>query len=120
MKVLGNAGRLSLAIALCVFTAQATAVDFVEAAPKQTKVLVDNDKVRVIRATFKKGDKVAMHSHPDIVVYVIKGGKTRFTNQDGKVIESNSKAGDSYFREATTHSHEHLGDSEAIVIELKK
>ena len=120
MKVLKNSANCFLAIALGIFVFQATAMDFVEAAPKQTKVLVDNDKVRVIRATFKKGDKVQMHSHPDIVVYVLKSGKTRFTNADGKIIESNSKAGDSYFRPAVTHSHEHLGDSEAIVIELKK
>lgn len=121
MKLSRNAARLFLAIALGVFIAgHAIAVDFVEAAPKQTKVLVDNEKVRVIRATFKKGDKVPMHSHPDIVVYIVKGGKTKFTNEDGKVMESDNKTGESFFRAATTHSHEHLGDSEAIVIELKK
>jgi quercetin dioxygenase-like cupin family protein len=121
MKLSRNAARLFLAIALGVFIAgHAIAVDFVEAAPKQTKVLVDNEKVRVIRATFKKGDKVPMHSHPDIVVYIIKGGKTRFTMQDGKSFESDSKAGDASFRPAVTHSHEHLNDSEALVIELKK
>jgi quercetin dioxygenase-like cupin family protein len=109
-----------LFVAISVFAIHATAMDFIEAAPKQTKVLVDNDKVRVIRVKFKKGDKVPMHSHPDIVVYVLKGGKTKFTNADGKVIDNKSKAGDSYFRPAVTHSHEHLEDSEAVVIELKK
>ena len=98
----------------------ASAMDFVEAAPKQTKVLVDNEKVRVIHATFKKGDKVPMHSHPDFVVYIVKGGKVQFTNADGKVIESDSKAGESFFRPAVTHAHEHPDDSEAIVVELKK
>jgi quercetin dioxygenase-like cupin family protein len=106
--------------AATLYAMQAFAVDFVEAAPKQTKVLVDNDKVRVIRASFKKGDKVPMHSHPDIVVYILKSGKTKFTNADGKVIESNAKAGESFFRPAVSHSHEHLEDSEALVIELKK
>jgi quercetin dioxygenase-like cupin family protein len=109
-----------LFVAIGVFVTPTIAMDFVEAAPKQTKVLVDNDRVRVIRVTFKKGDKVPMHSHPDIVVYVLKGGKTKFTNADGKIIDSNAKTGDSYFRPAVTHSHEHLEDSEAVVIELKK
>jgi len=109
-----------LFFAISVLVTHAIAMDFIEAAPKQTTVLVDNDKVRVIRVKFKKGDKVPMHSHPDIVVYVLKGGKTKFTNADGKVIDSNSKAGDSYFRPAVTHSHKHLEDSEAVVIELKK
>ena len=61
-----------------------------------------------------------MHSHPDIVVYVIKSGKVKFTNADGKVTESDTKAGEAFFRPAVTHSHEHLDGSEAIVIELKK
>ena len=61
-----------------------------------------------------------MHSHPEIVVYILKSGKTRFTNADGKVIESNAKEGESFFRPAVSHSHEHLEDSEALVIELKK
>jgi len=109
-----------LMAAATLYGMQAFAVDFVEAAPRQTKVLVDNDKVRVIRASFKKGDKVPMHSHPEIVVYILKSGKTRFTNADGKVIESNAKEGESFFRPAVSHSHEHLEDSEALVIELKK
>ena len=46
-----------LMAAATLYGMQAFAVDFVEAAPKQTKVLVDNDKVRVIRASFKKGTK---------------------------------------------------------------
>jgi beta-alanine degradation protein BauB len=120
MRNLANAAGLSLIVTAGFFAAHALAMDFVEAAPTQTKVLVDNEKVRVIRATFKKGDKIPMHSHPDIVVYVIKGGKVKFTNADGKVIESNTKAGEANFRPAVTHSHEHLDGGEAIVIELKK
>ena len=120
MNVSGHVARYSLILAAGFFATQALAIDFVEAAPKQTKVLVDNEKVRVIRATFKKGDKIPMHSHPDIVVYVVKGGKVKFTNADGKVVESNTKAGEAFFRPAISHSHEHFGASEAIVIELKK
>lgn len=121
MSASRSAARYSLTLAALLFSAQTLAVDFIEAAPKQTKVLVDNDKVRIIRATFKKGDKVPMHSHPDLVVVPLKSkGKIKFTNADGKVIESAIKAGEASFRPAVSHSHEHLGDSEAIVIELKK
>ncbi len=102
------------------FGPPALAVDFIEAAPKQAKVLVDNDKVRVIHVTNKKGDKIPMHSHPDMVVYIIKGGKVKFTNADGKVIESDAKAGESFFRPAVTHSHEHMSEGEAVIVELKK
>ena len=120
MQITRNAVGVSLFLAASVFGVQAIAVDFVEAAPKQTKVLVDNEKVRVIHATFKKGDNVPAHSHPEIVVYILKEGKVKFTNADGKIVESDPKAGEAFFRPATTHSHEHLEDSEAIIVELKK
>jgi quercetin dioxygenase-like cupin family protein len=103
-----------------LISASVYAVDFLEAAPTQTKVLVENDKVRVIEVNFKKGDKVPMHSHPDIVLYVIQGGKTRFFDESGKMTESMSKDGSAAFRPATTHAHEHLDDVRAIVVELKK
>jgi quercetin dioxygenase-like cupin family protein len=115
-----DAARLCAIVMTVLFSSGVYAVDFLEAAPKQTKVLLENDKVRVIEANFKKGDKVPMHSHPDIVVYIIKGGKTRFTDESGKTTESESQDGSATFRAATTHSHEHLTDSRAIVIELKK
>ena len=69
---------------------------------------------------FQAGDKVPMHSHPDIIVYIVKSGKVKFTNADGKVTESKSKAGEVLYRPAVSHSQEHPEASEAIVIELKK
>ncbi len=115
-----GAAKLCAIVIAVLFSSCVYAVDFLEAAPKQTKVLLENDKVRVIEAKFKKGDTIPMHSHPDIVVYVIKGGKTRFTDADGKVTESKLANGTATFRAATTHSHEHLFDAHAIVVELKK
>lgn len=110
-----------IALALAGLTSlPAGAVDFVQAAPRQAKVMVENDKVRVLHVTFSKGDKIPMHSHPDLVVYSLKSGKIRFTTQDGKVTEIVPKQGEAVFRPAVTHSHEHLEGDEAIVVELKK
>jgi quercetin dioxygenase-like cupin family protein len=115
-----GAARLCAIVMTVLFSSCVYAVDFLEAAPKQTRVLLENEKVRVIEVKFKKGDKIPMHSHPDLVVYIIKGGKTRFTGADGKVTESKSTSGTATFRAATTHSHEHLEDAHAIVVEMKK
>ncbi len=115
-----SAAMVGVIVLTVLFSSGAYAVDFLAAAPKQTKVLLENDKVRVIEVKFKKGDKVPMHSHPEIVVYVIKGGKTRFTDESGKTTETGSKDGSATYRSATTHSHEHLTDAHAIVIEMKK
>ena len=117
----GFMSRVTITVALAaVALPSALAVDFVQAAPKQAKVMVDNDKVRVLHVKFSKGDKIPMHSHPDLVVYSIKSGKIRFTTEDGKVREIVPKQGEAIFRPAVTHAHEHLEGDEAIVVELKK
>ena len=83
-------------------------------------MLAENDKVRVLEVNAKKGDKAAMHSHPAMVIYILKGGKTKFTNADGTVKESGAKTGEVLLRDPVTHSQEHTEASHAIVIELKK
>ena len=45
------------------------AQDMVKVAPKNCKVLLDNDRVRVIRVVSKPGEKMEMHSHPAHIVY---------------------------------------------------
>jgi quercetin dioxygenase-like cupin family protein len=108
-------------VAVGTFTAlPAFAIDLVEAAPRQTKVLLDNDRVRVIEIKVAKGDKIPMHSHPDYVVYVIKAGRVKWTMADGKTMETTGKDGDVTYRTAVTHAHEHPDASHAIVVELKK
>ena len=60
---------------------------------KSQQLLAENDKVRVIRFAPQPGDKTPMHSHPDYVVYVIKGGKMKYTLPDGTTTVSELKAG---------------------------
>jgi quercetin dioxygenase-like cupin family protein len=98
----------------------AFAQDAVKVAPNLFKVLAENDKVRVLEVDAKKGDKAAMHSHPAMVIYILEGGKTKFTNADGTVRESAAKTGDVLLRDPVTHSQEHVEASRAIVVELKK
>jgi quercetin dioxygenase-like cupin family protein len=119
-QVLAVCAWMAPAAFLAVAAWPVLAMDFVEAAPKQTKVLVDNDKVRIIEVKMSKGDKIPMHSHPDSVIYVVKSGKVRWTSQDGKTSETKSKDGETMFRPAVTHAHEHLEASQAILVELKK
>lgn len=100
---------------------QATAQDAVQVNPQLFKVLAENDKVRVLEVKAKKGDKAGMHSHPPMVIYILKPGKTRFTSADGKITETKSKAGDVILRDQpVTHSQEHTEPSHAIVVELKQ
>lgn len=88
--------------------------------PQHCKILKEDATFRVIDYTAKKGDKVGMHSHPAHVVYVLEGGKTKFTNADGTTREVDTKAGDVLLNPPTVHASDHESDLHVIIVELKK
>jgi len=98
------------------------AQDMVKVAPKNCKVLLDNDRVRVIRVVTKPGEKLEKHSHPDYIIYALTPGKRKFTSADGKREERALKAGQTVWSDAVTHTVENTGTTEdrTLVIELKK
>ena len=89
-------------------------------APANCKILKEDATFRVIDYKAKKGDKVGMHSHPAHVIYVLEGGKTKFTNADGTTKELETKAGDVLLNPPTVHASEHESDLHVIIVELKK
>ena len=112
---------LSLAVGLTASSAFAAEYpDGCTAAPKNCKILKEDDTFRVVDYTAKKGDKVGMHSHPAHVIYVLQGGKTKFTMPDGTSKEIDSKAGDVLINPATVHASEHESDLHVIIVEKKK
>jgi quercetin dioxygenase-like cupin family protein len=96
--------------------------DIVKASPKNCKVVLDNDQVRVIRVPLKPGEKLEMHSHQANIVYSLTSGKAKYTTADGKVEERELKAGQAVWSEGATHSTENTGTTEtrALLIELKE
>ena len=117
-----TAGVLLASVVLVVGPQTAMAQDLVKVAPNNTKVLLDNDRVRVLDVQQKPGEKMAMHSHPASLVYFLSGGKLKSTAPDGKSTENESKVGQVNWGEAVTHAIENVGttDSHVLVIELKK
>ena len=87
----------------------------------ENKVIMENDRVRVLDTMFKPNDKAAIHSHPDHVVYVLKGGKLKLTSS-GKTDVLDLKAGQAMFLKAQSHEAENIGktDVDLLVVELKK
>jgi quercetin dioxygenase-like cupin family protein len=96
-------------------------MDALKAASNVYKFIMENDRVRVLKVTFKKGDKAAMHHHPDHVVYVLKGGKATLTSE-GKTDTLDLKAGQAVFMNAQNHEVKNIGSTELdlLVVELKK
>src|SRR2546423_1262164 len=95
--------------------------DPVTADPAHFKVLLDNDRVRVLEFRARPGEKVVMHSHPDYITYNFDGSKTKFTYPKGKPVEVTSRAGDVLWHRAETHAGQITGDTGAhvLIVELK-
>ena len=95
--------------------------DAVTVAPHLYKVLLENDRVRVLEVRAQPGAKSAMHTHPNYVVVAVSDAKYRFTSPDGKSIEVQAKPGQTLFSDPIEHATEIIGTSEAhiVLIELK-
>jgi quercetin dioxygenase-like cupin family protein len=88
---------------------------------EKSRVLLDNDRVRVLELRLPPGECEPMHSHPEYVVYVLSPATMRMTAADGntKVVELG--AGQVSFGAPTTHSGENIGETtlHELIIELK-
>ena len=93
--------------------------DVMQYGVKHIKVLAEDDKVRVLRFAPKKGDKTPVHSHPYMVVYVVKGGRLKTTLPDGSIKVLDLKTGEVLLRQPVTHTDEAIDDVEAILVEMK-
>jgi len=112
-------GVLLATLLLLVGAGTALAQDPAKVSPGTTKVLLENDRVRVLDVRVKPGGKVPMHSHPAYVVYFLSDGKTRFTYPDGKTEEREGKAGAAAWSEAVTHAAENVGTTELHVLNIE-
>src|SRR5437763_11511823 len=100
---------ISLLVLLCP---AARAQDPVKASPQYYKILLENDRVRVLEYRLKPGEKEAMHSHPAGVVYVLSGGTLEFTYPDGPTEEKAAGAGETIWRNPVTYAVENIGKTE--------
>ena len=114
-----NPGFVLLGAVGLLFSAVSMGQDAMQYGVKHLKVLAEDDKVRVLEYSPKKGDRTPMHSHPSSVVYVLKGGRVKYTLPDGSTKISELKTGETLLRPPVTHSDEALDDVDSILIELK-
>jgi quinol monooxygenase YgiN/quercetin dioxygenase-like cupin family protein len=107
--------------AVVLFAAAALAQDPVPLYRDNYKVLLENDRVRVLDFQLKKGAKENFHSHPAAVTYVLAPFKIRFTFPDGTMRIREAKAGEVFFGEALVHASENIGDTDAhgLLVEMK-
>jgi len=85
-------------------------------------VVLENERVRVLRYHDKPGDKTLEHAHPDYVLYAESSFKRRLTFHDGREKEVDVKAGSVVWMKAHMHIGENIGDTntDVILVELKE
>jgi beta-alanine degradation protein BauB len=80
-----------------------------------------NERTRVFEITFKPGQSIGMHAHPDHVVYILTKGTLMITEEGKKPITMKGKPGDTFFLPAQKHSAKNVGKTtmKAVVVEFR-
>jgi beta-alanine degradation protein BauB len=84
-------------------------------------VVLENDRVRVLKYHDKPGDRTSQHAHPDYVLYAESSFKRRLIFPDGRRQEVDVKAGNIIWMKGHMHIGENIGDTntDVIFVELK-
>jgi quercetin dioxygenase-like cupin family protein len=95
--------------------------DAVTVAPEIYKILLENDRVRVLDVTGEPGTRSPMHSHPDSVMHAVSDASIVITDNEGESNAVDVPAGITFWSPASSHSVENVGSGTVhfIRIELK-
>ena len=69
-----------------------------------------------MKVDYKPGAESALHSHPDLAMYVISPSKAEFTEKDGTKRVMSLDKGISVIVPADTHSVKNVGNTNARVL----
>jgi quercetin dioxygenase-like cupin family protein len=97
-------------------------LDPVKLDPKEYKVVLDNDQVRVLHVKIGAGQSTPLHEHAlNRVVTYLSDQKLRVTTPDGKAEVVERKAGEVSWGGPAKHKEENLNSTpfEVMVVELK-
>jgi quercetin dioxygenase-like cupin family protein len=115
---------INIFIALQLVSALAFSISsFAEVKLGTRQVLLDNEKVEMVRLTYPPSTESGMHSHQyaNRTVYFVKGGKLALIPQDKNQQTKLLTAPDGkvLYLQATTHNVKNIGDTEIIIIETE-
>jgi beta-alanine degradation protein BauB len=99
-----------------------TREDPAKVAPDAYKVILENDRVRVIELTLHPGDNIPMHDHPDMVAYPLTDVENTWTYPDGSQEDVMLRKGVALWHDAFSHAASNAGDEDEkiLVVELKR
>jgi beta-alanine degradation protein BauB len=96
-------------------------IDPTEVSPNNYKTVWEDGPRRVVEMTLKAGETDIQHSHPNEVVYFVKGGKVKVHLENGESMEAGFPDGFVLPHDAWTHTVENVGTTDifAIIYETK-
>ena len=97
--------------------------DAVKTDPDKYRVVLGNERVRVLEYRDKRGQKTKMHTHPDFVLQAMAPFKRRkLTLSNGKTMTREFKGGEIVWMNAQSHIGENIGetDTHVLITELKE
>jgi quercetin dioxygenase-like cupin family protein len=114
--------RISFLIGFLCFFSAIRAQDADKMGPHVYKVLADSLGIKIYKVTFKPGDEVKMHAHPDHAVYALEGGTLEITMKDGKKENFSITPGMAAVFAEESHSAKNIGTTSvvAIVVEVRR
>ena len=113
--------RILSLVTLSVLSLTAVAQDPVATDGDKYKVLLENERVRVLEYRDRPGEKTLQHRHPRFVLYALAPFKRKITLGNGKVIMREFRVGDVIYSEEQTHVGENVGETptHVIMVEMK-
>ena len=115
---------MALGITVAAAAGGSLAGDATPAESSQYKVVLENDRVRVLEFDAKPHEGicgVGMHSHPAHLTVVLDPADVKVTLPNGKVIRQAGVKNAVFWSDAETHAVENVGSSvsRALLIEIK-
>jgi len=85
------------------------------------KILLENEKVRVMQVVFSPGASIGWHSHPNHSIYAETGGKIEITEKGKSAMPMDIMDGTAMYMPAVTHMAKNVGTTtiKLIVTEMK-
>ncbi len=98
------------------------AMDPIKVGPNIYKLVFENDRTRAMEVSFKPGESIAMHSHPDHFAYALNDGSLKITGPDGKAVDVSAKTGQLFWMDAQSHAAVNTGKTtfRLLVVEFKE
>jgi len=95
--------------------------DPAETNPELYRVVLENDRVRVLEYRDRPGDRTAPHRHPDTVMVTLSSFSRRI-RAGGREVHVDLSAGEARWVAEQEHAGENVGDtpSHAFFVELKE